>query len=82
MGIIRKAISRIIELLEEKDQEPQAPCPSCGRDVSERHDKAAGGKDDLIFFRCGCGHASAWYWNGAGPQLIYGSEPGEIDDDI
>ena len=79
MGRFRDAIAKKIERLLDfvdppKVESPRVPCPSCGQDVSKRNDKSAV-RNELIFYRCVCGWASAWYWNGHGPQLIYGQEP-------
>jgi len=60
---------------------PKAPCPDCGSDVSERNTKSEV-RDELVYFCCICGHASAWYWNGYGPQLVYGQEPSDIDEGL
>jgi hypothetical protein len=73
---IRKAIHRLLDLVDppKAPPPPLAACPSCGGDVSEQNEKSEV-RNDLVYFRCICGHASAWYWNGHGPQLIYGQEP-------
>lgn len=83
MGRIRQAIIRLLDVIDPpKAPRPNlAPCPHCGIDVSDNYRKVGGGKDDLIYFLCICGHASAWYWNGHGAQLIYGQEPEDIEDD-
>lgn len=81
VGILRRVLRKIFESLDpHKPEKISAPCPECGADVSQKHKKAHGGKDDLIFFQCYCGHASAWYWKDNGAQLIYGGVPGELDD--
>lgn len=85
MGLIRNTIIKLLDAIDPPKPKPPnlAPCPKCGVDVSDNYSKAGGGKDDLIYFLCLCGHASAWYWNGSGAQLIYGQEPGEsYDDDL
>jgi len=85
VGRIRDAINRFLDLVDPPDKPvPRAPCPSCGGDVSELNDKSEV-RNDLVYFRCRCGHASAWYWNGHGPQLIYGQEPSddpEVSEDF
>lgn len=87
MGSLRDAIHRLLDILDPpKTKKPRvlAPCPSCGGDVSARNDKSEV-KNGLVFFRCVCGHASAWHWNGHGPQLVYGQEPGtdpEVYEDL
>lgn len=84
MGRLRNVLRRIFDALDPPEPEPEpvlAPCPVCSNDVSKHHKKAQGQRDDLIFFLCLCGHASAWYWHDHGAQLIYGSEPKEIDDE-
>lgn len=48
--------------------------------MSARNNKSAV-RNGLVFFECVCGHASAWNWNGHGPQLIYGQEPG-VDPEV
>ena len=81
MGILRNTIKRILDKFDPPTiaPKPAAPCPNCGLDVSKNHTKAQGGKDDLIFFLCKCDHASAWYWNGHGAQLIYGAVIADAD---
>lgn len=82
MDFLRNVLRRILDALDPPEPEPiLAPCPVCSNDVSRYHKKTQGPKDDLIFFLCLCGHASAWYWNDHGAQLIYGAEPEEIDDE-
>jgi len=90
MGLLRDAINRRLERLldfvdpPEAPPGPRAPCPGCGQDVSEQNEKSEV-RNDLVYFRCVCGHASAWYWNGLGPQLVYGAEPSdnpEIHEDF
>jgi len=80
VGRLKDAINRFLDYVDPPTTKKNlAPCPICGIDVSDNYRKAQGQKDDLIYFLCKCGHASAWYWNGHGAQLIYGAEPGEID---
>lgn len=80
MGRISRVILRILDAVDPpKRVTPRAPCPACGGDVSKDNDKSEV-RNDLVYFRCRCGHASAWYWNGHGPQLIYGEEPGEDEE--
>jgi len=86
MGRLRDAITKRIERLldvidppEAEKKSPRVPCPSCSADVSEHHDKSEI-RNELIFYRCECGWASAWYWNGHGPQLIYGQEPAHDEE--
>ena len=85
MGRIRRVINRLFDFVDPpKKPTLRAPCPGCGGDVSESNDKSEV-RDDLTYFRCICGHASAWYWNGHGPQLVYGQEPGddpEVEEDF
>lgn len=77
MGRLRKAILRILDAIDPPVMAaPKAPCPSCGLDVAVMNNKSEV-RNDLTYFQCRCGHASAWYWNGRGPQLIYGQEPRE-----
>ena len=83
MGRLRNAINRILDLVDPHptSTSPRAPCPHCGGDVSEHNSKSEV-KNELVFFRCVCGHASAWYWNGHGPQLVYGQEPSDTDEEL
>jgi len=77
MGRLRNAINRLLDIVDPPPPpSPRAPCPACRGDVSEKNTRSEV-KSDLVYFRCVCGHASAWYWNGHGPQLIYGHEPGD-----
>lgn len=76
MGRLRDAINRLLDRIDPPKQPVVlAPCPSCKGDVSARNIKSEV-KNGLVFFRCVCGHGSAWNWNGHGPQLVYGQEPG------
>jgi hypothetical protein len=85
VGRLRDVIYRILDHIDPpRPKAVMAPCPACGRDVSAQNVKSAV-KNDLTFFHCVCGHASAWHWNGKGPQLIYGQEPAddpEIYEDL
>lgn len=85
MGRLQNAIERLLDIIDPPQKKrPRAPCPSCSGDVSDKNTKSEV-RNDLIYYRCVCGHASAWYWNGHGPQLIYGQEPGEdyeINEDL
>ena len=82
---VERSIERVLDIIDPpRAPTPQAPCPSCGGDVSENNDRSEV-RNELVYFRCVCGHASAWYWNGHGPQLIYGQEPSddpEIYEDL
>jgi len=82
---LRKAVIRVLDRFDPPAKSnPRAPCPSCYGDVSTNNSKSEV-RDELVYFQCDCGHASAWYWNGHGPQLIYGQEPGydsEMDEDF
>ena len=83
MSIIRRTIQKILDAIDPPaiPKPPNlAPCPNCKIDVSDNYTKARGEKDDLIYFLCKCGHASAWYWDGHGAQLIYGNEPEDYDE--
>lgn len=82
MSWIRESISRFLDFVDPpKKRTAATPCPACDNDVSNNYTKAQGQKDDLIYFLCPCGHASAWYWSDYGPQLVYGSVPKNADNE-
>lgn len=80
MGRLRNALNRFLDFIDPPPPppSPRAPCPDCGVDISENNEKSEV-KSELIYYRCICGSASAWYWNGHGPQMVYGSEPTDED---
>lgn len=82
MGILRHVLTRIFDALDppkRSRKSPRAVCPGCRQDVLDTHVKRS--EDvDLTFFLCRCGRATAWHLDGEVPQLIYGSDPPELDD--
>ena len=71
----------ILDRIDPPREKILAPCPECGNDVSKNYQRTQARKDDLIFYLCYCGHASAWFWDGSNPQLIYGDRPGlEVEE--
>ena len=82
MGRLLNALEKLLDRLDPPMVEPAlAPCPVCGNDVSKDNKKFGVDIHHLRYYLCLCGHASAWHWNGSGPQLVYGDETMELDDE-
>lgn len=84
VSFIRGLVERILDRLDppERVEVPLVPCPVCSNDLSKSNKRFEVDRHYLRYYLCLCGHASAWHWNGSGPQLVYGQEPIDFDEEI